>query len=86
MRRHRGDVFHIHQQLPKLSDMQWLLEDLVHSTCQCSIDVLVFDVAGDGDDLWLVRSCHLHLVVKSSDFLGCFITIHEGHVAVHEDQ
>ena len=86
MRRNCCDIFHVHQQLPKFSDMQWLLKDLVHSTCQCSIDVLVFDVAGDGDDLWLVRSCHLHLVVKSSDFLGCFITIHEGHVAVHEDQ
>ena len=66
--------------------MQWLLKDLVHATCQCSIDVLVFDVASDGDDLWLVLDCHPPLVIKSSYLLGSFISVHEGHVAVHEDQ
>ena len=43
-------------------------------------------MASDGYDLWLVLCRHLSLVIKSSYLLGCLITVHEWHVAVHQDQ
>ena len=66
--------------------MQRLLDDFVHSAFDGSIHILLLDVSSDGNDLWLEFFLDVHLVIKLADSLGGFITIHEGHVAVHQNE
>ena len=86
MGRYSCNISHIHQKLAKFSCVQWLLENLVHPTLQCSIYVLVLDMPCNGNYFRLVLLSHFLLVVQFSYLLRCFIAIHEGHIAVHQDQ
>jgi hypothetical protein len=47
-------ILHVYHQLTKFFYVQWFGENFVHATIDGFIDVLVFNVAGDGDNLGLV--------------------------------
>lgn len=85
MIRHADNIFHIEQKLAKILYVQRFRKHFVHSTFDCSIDIFIFNVAGDGDNFGLAFFVDIHLVEKLSYFLGADVPIHDRHVTVHED-
>ena len=85
MLRHLGDIAHLHEQLSKFFDRQWLGIDLVHSTGYGLLNVLTLDMPCDGHYLGLLLSLDVLREEKLSNFLGCFVAIEERHIAVHKD-
>ena len=66
--------------------MKRFRENFIHSTLDGSIDVLTFNVTGDGDDLGLAFYLDVHLIVKLSYFSGAGVAIHHGHIAIHKNK
>ena len=57
--------------------------NLVNFVLECLIDIFWFRMAGAGDDHGLLDIAFL---VEFSNAFGGVVTIHNWHVAVHEDQ
>jgi hypothetical protein len=77
------NIFHFYHQLAEVVQVQWFRKNFVHSAFDSSVDVLVFDVSSDGDDLGLAFDWDVHLIVEFSDFGSAFVAVHDWHVAVH---
>ena len=80
------DELHGHEELPELPNRQWLRVHFVHSAVDGSLNVFVLNMAGDGHDLGLLVSGDVYALEHLSDPYGCLVSVHERHVAVHQDQ
>jgi hypothetical protein len=83
---HTINIVHLHQELSKLLDWQWLGINLIHTTVYGFFHVLVLHMPSDGHDLGLLFAGDVHCQEKLSDTFGGFVPIQERHVAVHQDQ
>ena len=59
------------------------LKNLVHATLNCFINKVLFSVSCKCWNYWLSSSFFVQIL---SDLYGCLVTVHHGHVAVHENQ
>ena len=67
--------------------VDWLRQDLVHSVGETLPDVLLLRIACHCANDWLVLNFKTELVeIELADPLSALETVHEGHVAVHQDE
>ena len=80
------NVVHLLQELPELFNRKWLGINFIHAGLDSFLNILIFHMAGDCNDLWLLVSADVSCKEHPPDALGGLIPIEEGHVAVHEYQ
>ena len=56
-------------------------KNLIHSAFECSADVKLLCVTSDGSNKWLLQPLFIQ---KLPYLLGCLITVHDRHIAVHQ--
>ena len=77
------DIFQLYQYVSQKLIIYWFTYNLVHSAEVGFPHVALLDVAGDCSNDWLIYFLEVKVI---SDLLSCGASVHDRHVAVHEDE
>ena len=75
----------VKQKLSKVFALERFRVDKVQTRLECLLHILVLNVACDSYDARLLMSGHADHREELPDFFGGLVSVHEGHVAVHQN-
>ena len=77
---------HINQKWSKFLNRQRFWINSIHTTFKSFLYIFILYMTSNGNDLWLELPRNVHVQIQCTNLVGCLVTIHEWHVAIHQDQ